>query len=219
MHAPTFKHVHFPPELLHFVERHLMTSILVSVIVVGVILYLSNALAPSGSFQEFSAPATPLTLLNSPEYAHEFPMRMHYINQQLQRLQLNTHADRAYAFAYSDSTAHRGPKDVTISHVFEVTKPGMTHRMDGFQGFSRMEWLQIQSMQHSVTGFSTIFPGGYGIELYDTRNNAIGYAGLEFETAFPLLEGDEIQTLHQTAEFIEAGMSKPLNELPKIEGQ
>ena len=97
MYAPTFKHVHVPPEFLHFVERHFITSILVALIVLGSLFFLVDTLSPPRSFQELSSPSTPLILLNSPKHAHEFAVRTHYIEQQLQQLRLDTRADRAYA--------------------------------------------------------------------------------------------------------------------------
>jgi hypothetical protein len=165
----------------------------------------------------------PLTLLDNPQYAHEYDTRAYYITDQLEGLRNATQAGRAYLALYKhDSSPSHTTRTVRISTTFEVGQEGFTYHIRDFQNFARVDWLQIKRGERTLVWFGRMsLPRSYGLELFNNQNAAIGYLGIEYLNSPLSFErhDHDMDVLEQTASSIQMGLLQPLEHLNISEEQ
>ena len=158
----------------------------------------------------------PLSRLDDPEYAHEYPLRVQSLYEHLNRLRDLIQADRTYIVLYRDGLTRFG-RGITpkIFAAFEIGEQGPALQVKDFQGFSHLDWLQVKRAEQRLSGF---FPGtrrNYGMELVDARGTSIGYLGIDYWQKHPAFEGNIFTPLQESAVIIQDVLLQPLETVKK----
>jgi hypothetical protein len=156
----------------------------------------------------------PLTLVDDPQYAHEYDTRVQYIEKHLEMLRNETQADKAYIVSYGYDSSMR---EMRISSTFEAGQEGIFSQMRDFQGFSRRNWLRIKRDEQATSGLFLVLPQSYGVELYDEQGKPIGYLGIDYLQEKSSSWGNEMKLLRQTATSIKIGLLQPIEGLSSQE--
>lgn len=207
-------------QIIHGIEHHKLATILGVIAVLCLVYVLNIPVVHQRFIQHSSADSTssvgivqPLTLVDDPQYAHEYDIRAQYINEHLEGLKNDTRADRVYLVTYNDGPSQFG-YTIHLSHTFEISQEGLNVPISTYQDLSRQRWLYLKRYEYTYGGLAPdILLQGYGIELYDANRTPIGYIGIEYIDAKPFPQGNEIKRLRQTAAAIKTGLLRPLEHL------
>jgi hypothetical protein len=222
MHTSSLSKFHGVSQIIHGIEHHKLAT-LFGISSLVCLLYVFNIAVDHQGFVHPSSadPASsfgvvmPLTLLEAPQFGHEYDLRVHSITQHLKRLRTETRADRAYVVVYGYDSSPFGEKlEKSIFNTFEVVKTGDSPQFLDFQGFSRLNWLRLKKEeQEIISGLVSVFPRSYGMELANEDDEPIGYIGIEYWQDDPLTQSNDMHFLRQTAIAIEARLLQPLDHL------
>lgn len=225
MHAPSLPKLQIFSQSMMFIDHHRLVVILVALALLGsgYVLSLSpedwlfpQQIALSDASARTDTIGRPLSRLDDPECAHEYPLRVQSLYEHLNWLRDVIQADRTYIVLYRDSLTRFGrgvaPKIFT---AFEIGEQGPGFQIKDFQGFSRLDWLQVKRAEQRLSGY---FPGtrrNYGMELVDARGTSIGYLGIDYWQKHPAFEGNIFTLLQKSAESIQDILLRPLETVKK----
>jgi hypothetical protein len=219
MYALSLRKLHVLSKSINLIEHHTFITIFVGIAT----LWLVSALLAPSDRQMFTQHAQtlavsaqrPLTLLDDPQYAHEYGTRAQYINECLKKLWNETRADRAYVVSYKYGPDPFGnAPGLKISKTFEVGLTGLAPQLSNFQNFLRVNWLDLMRDNQPIGGLvGILFPRKLVMELEDGQGKPIGYLGIEYLQEKASLRGNERELLQQTAALIEAGLMQPIAQL------
>lgn len=174
---------------------------------IGYSLYLTpnqqQMVVPGQGVQMPFEAAGSLTLLDQPQYAHEYPTRAQVIHNGLAMLREKLGADRAYVLVYEKNDGVSGEYD--IAHVFEVVGEELRPHHQHLLGT-----MLAADQVSDIVGYDTYeqLSYMYGKALYDSHNRVIGYFGIDASESFALLQTEQAEHVRKTIAMIEATLSQ-----------